>query len=205
MKKSILFAALFLVFSSGAYSQTSDSTVTTVNGATIYATRYQVYENGTTVVTTSIIADTATIGRVLSGDITSATQTMANDVLYTSQFRGKITEIIRKDNQAKVATGKSGIEAIVVAQKDYWLSVTHTWEITDNGVKSPVTFSITAAGVMKYQVGTNAKQNIVLLGSVVRLRNYSGTKDIDLFKINENTWIYQDRLITLRRSSIANK
>ena len=198
--KQIIYIFIFIPFLSYSQDIKSDSSFISVTNGVVFNTRIIQYENGTETTTKTPIGDISVVNQNFISEILGQTSTMANDVKYVSQFKSKITEIIRKDAANKSVIGKSALWEIGLRDTSYFMSQDYTFSINDGG-SNTIVFSKTSSN-FKYKIGTSAEKNIVYLGNIIRLRNYSGTKDLDLYKISESLWVSIDRSVILRRTKV---
>ena len=114
--------------------------------------------------------------------LTSTCQTTHREPRKWQKPRGqyaRITEIIREGAAAKTLLGASPMDTLQARRITPFLAP--GWTVK-NGTVTAIIFSVTAQGQFRYKLGTDAIKNAVLLGDIIRLRNYAATaEDVDLY------------------------
>ena len=126
-------------------------------------------------------------------------QSLAADTYRVSRARRILNEMIHASDAITTVAGVSPLKTVEAAIKPDLLAA--GWTIDDGTGAVPIVFSENAQKVCKYSVNGAATKNIVVFGSVFRLKNYSGTTDLDLFQDENGKRFYSlpDRQVILKR------
>jgi hypothetical protein len=200
--KYILFV-LCMVFAGAISAQTGevvkDSSYTVSSAGKFIQARYIEYEDGSSVTTTqpAFTADELLLKK--KSEIEQLTSAMAKDVAYVSFFRRNLTEIKRQSDAMKVLTGKSPLDTIQA--NSVAIYTVSGWTIVESGAAArDVVFTVTAQGVMRYKIGSDAAKPVWFYGSAIRLKNHIGTGiDTDLFRLENGNFVDATRSNILRR------
>jgi len=150
------------------------------------------------------IGDTTALNNISAAKMEGTAESFATDIRIVSEFPAKIKELIRQGAAITAITGTSPIR--LIQNKYQQVFIDTAWQVrSDGGAKRNIVFSVTAQGVFRYKIDTLQTRNAVLVGQVLRLRNYLNTgHDIDLYKIQDYRYASADRRVILRLASDPN-
>lgn len=200
--KKILFI-LCMVFARLSAAQTGEivkdsSYMVAFSGKFIQA-RYVEYEDGSSVTTTQPALTADELLQKKKAEYEQHVSTMAKDVAYVSLFKRSLTEIKRQADAIKTMTGKSPLDTIQANLIEIY--TVPGWTIVENGATArDIVFTVTAQGVMRYKIGSDAAKPVWFYGSAMRLKNHIGTGiDTDLFRLENGNFVDATRSNILRR------
>lgn len=176
----LLFALIALQSTAQTTVTERDSSYVELIGGVYYQVRDVVYPSGDQLTTKTQIG-TATDALELSvAKYTRQSAQMAEVARTASFYKARITEIIREGNAAKgPLKGASPLDTLQARTIAPFL--VPGWTIKNGGV-TQIVFSVNAGGLFRYKLGTDPIKNAVLLGSIIRLRNYGQPgEDVDLY------------------------
>lgn len=186
---------LFAIAATGQRNVVLDSTFVTKVSTQFFETRVVRYDNGDEDTQKRVLGDSISLLNNYINGVSSRTASMANDVKIVREYRGAITELIRQDN----ALAQFGISPLTVLKergKSTFLDSGFTWTLDG----SAVSFNETNQGVFRYRVGSGTNSQCIILGDVLRLRNYpSSGLFTDVYKVGENRWTSINGEVVLRR------
>ncbi len=200
--KSILFI-LCMVFAGLISAQTGDivkdSSYTVASAGKFIQARYVEYKDGSSVTTTQPALTADELLQKKKSEYEQQVYTMAKDVAYVSFFKRSLTEIKRQADAIKTMTGKSPLDTIQANLISIY--TVPGWTIVENGSAArDIVFTVTAQGVMRYKIGSDAAKPVWFYGSAMRLKNHIGTGiDTDLFQLENGNFVDATRSNILRR------
>ena len=196
-----IIAILFLCILSAQMAAQSKYTVTdtsyTTNSAGVFfAVRDIIYSNGEESHTKTLIGDTSALFDAFYNRFVQAGTQMATDARFVLTFPRKIADL-KKDNDDLLAiTGKDAMDTITAKLSGAIME--DGWTIRQNGAPQDLAFTINNSGQLRYSVGGNTR-NALFFGAVLRLNNYNGADDLELYRVESGNYKSIDNKITLRR------
>ena len=190
MKNIILFLLLPL-FAFGQTEITNDSTYLNWEAGAWYRVTVLTYDNGNSDIFKRFIGDTATLYNQAVDGIRNAVSAMATDVATTSQYRKRVTTLLRESDEILLKAGRSPVDSIENNDAAPFLDAGWTIRRPD-GTTIAVTFNKTAQGKLRWNTGTNNQCD--LIGNVIRLRNYpTNGSNMDFYRTpNGKRWTSLD-------------
>lgn len=167
---------------------------------------YQQYADGTEASNTALIGDSLTAYRTLMATLGQQAQTIANDVVITSDSRRKVSDIIKFGEQLPALIGRSPLDSFRNQQANLYET---GWKLNPQpGAAFGIRFRVTGAGV-QWRADTSTQwRKAYYLPGVIRLQNFNG-RATDFFKIQRNRWTTLDRTLIItepgQTASIVNR
>lgn len=179
MKNILIFSLLFVAFQASAQVTEKDSSYMELIGGVYFTTRDVVYPSGDMITTKTRIGTLADAVNLNVSKYAAQAAQMAENARAVSTYKARITEIIREGAAAKTLLRASPMDTLQARRITPFLAP--GWTVK-NGTVTAIIFSVTAQGQFRYKLGTDAIKNAVLLGDIIRLRNYAATaEDVDLY------------------------
>ena len=111
-------------------------------------------------------------------------RTLASDSLRVSRARQIISDINATDTNITAITAVSPLKVI---QDRYQTALLEPgWTIDEGAGFIPVVFTVTAQGVLRYNINATGAKNAVIYGAVLRLKNYPASPTDTDFFLSEN-------------------
>ena len=192
-----------MVFAGISTAQTGDvvkdSSYTVASSGKFIQARYVEYEDGSSVTTTQPALTADELQQKKKSEYEQQVSTMAKDVAYVSFFKRSLTGIKRQSDAIKTLTGKSPLDTIQA--NSIAIYTVPGWTIVENGAAArDIVFTVTAQGVMRYKIGSDAAKPVWFYGSAMRLKNHIGTGiDTDLFRLENGNFVDATRSNILRK------
>lgn len=175
----------------------TDTSYITLQGGQFFEVKMQTFQDGSSINTQTLIGDSTALVQATEARIVSKAATLAVDARYVSQSRKTLTGLIREDNAVETATGVSPLKNIVAQYSGAFLE--SGWKIKETGAAVDIAFSVNGAGNLRYTPDGGTTRTAILFGDAIRLRNWSGTNDLDLYQLKAGgAWINLDRTVVLR-------
>lgn len=196
-----IIAILFLCILSAQMAAQSKYTVTdtsyTTNSAGVFfAVRDIIYSNGEESHTKTLIGDTSALFDAFYNRFVQAGTQMATDARFVLTFPRKIADLKRDNDELLAITGKDAMDTITAKLSGAIME--DGWTIRQNGTPQDLAFTINNSGQLRYSVGGNTR-NALFFGAVLRLNNYNGADDLELYRVESGNYKSIDNKITLRR------
>lgn len=196
-----IFSLFFALIAFQSTSQTvieKDSSYMELIGGVYYQTREVVYPSGDMLTTRTRVGTLTDAVNLSVAKYTQQAEQMASVARTASFYKARITEIIREGNAARALHGASPLDTLQA--RNVAPLLVPGWTIKDGATVTAIVFSVTAGGQFRYKLGADANKNAVLLGSIIRLRNYSTTgEDVDLYIGDNGNYAYILRRYILRK------
>ena len=174
----------------------TDTTYTTNSAGVFFTVRDIIYSNGEETHTKTLIGDTSALFDAFYNRFVQAGTQMATDARFVLTFPRKIANL-KKDNDDLLAiTGKDAMDTITAKLSGAIME--DGWTIRQNGIPQDLAFTINNNGQLRYSVGGNTR-NALFFGAVLRLNNYNGADNLELYRVESGNYKSIDNKITLRR------
>lgn len=176
----------------------SDTTFVTQQGVQFFSNRAIALDNGASQIISEPIGDKNQAFVSLTNLIYNTGQTMAQDVQTVSQYRARISSLIRQAQAVQALTGMSALDTLRNAY--YGPMLVEGWQIETDTGKASIRFQVNANGVTRYQIAGGNFRQLTFLGSVIRLNAYpvSG-HNADLYRTDRGNFINTNRSVILLR------
>lgn len=194
----LLFAFCLIGATISAQDTTIDSTYMEVVGGVYFNTRSVTYPSGDILITKTRLGTAVQANDFSISRFTEQAAAMAQVAQSASTYRGRISEIIREANAAKLILGISPLDTIQVRNQTLFL--VSGWTMKTGAVIDAMVFSVNAQGLLRYKLGADVLKNAILLGPILRLKNYSTTgDDLDLYLLPSGNYTDMTRRRILRK------
>ena len=196
MRHILTFCFLLCAFCISAQTWPKDSTWNAQENNVWFSYRQTTYENGSLALQKEFVGTDSVLASTKTTAIRQQSATMANDAKVVQKFRRNVTEIIR--NAAATRT-QIGIDPLRILQDELAPSLTgNKWEIRSDSTRT-ITFGVNTQGVLRYTVIGFPTRTVNVLGDIIRLNLYLGSKDpIDLYR-DGSVWRNLNGSTVLRR------
>lgn len=198
MKNTLIIIALSCAcFNVSAQrSISTDSTWITNSGGNFYSYHLVAYSNGEETTTKTLLGDTTQYVSKFQEAFVSQASNWANDIEITSDYRRRITELIRQDAAIIQQVGRSPLRNMLAPVATSL--VDSTWKIRIDGKNKAFRFTVTAAGALRYKADTAVVRSVTYIGDVMRLTNWLGSgQSLDLYKFDDGRWYSTTRQVQL--------
>ena len=192
MNMKYLFFFLFSVASASLGAQVIKDTVYQISqNGKFYERRETENADGSGAITTTLIGDTSTIFAQYFQQFEREGYRMANDAQSVVRFPQLFTGMADRRDMVLQTTGRDILDTMAVRYAQSLMI--QGWTITLNGVDSAVTFSISAATQLRYQITGQPARNAYIISNTMRLANFNGTgENMDIFKMPGGNWTSVD-------------
>jgi hypothetical protein len=190
----LFFLPLWLVAQSG--EPVSDTSYFLKQGNLFYGVQTKIYADGSEITTKTLVGDTTALVDGMMDRITGQAATMAVDARHVSTSRKRLNDLLRESDNVLSLTG---IDPQKEVEIEYHLPFLESgWTIKNGGAGVPIDFSMSAQNNLRYSVNGGALKQLDLCGNVIRLRQFTGSADVELYKLKEGgKWVDLNRTVTL--------
>lgn len=169
------------------------------DGVTYLETVRTDYDDGSYQEAARVIGTADKLAEYKADKIRQEAASLAVDTWRVSRVKKILNEISAASDAILATAGVSPISLVEASVKPELLL--DGWTIDDGTGPAPIVFSVNGQGVCKYSINGGASKNIIVFGNVLRLNNYSGSINLDLF-LDENGRRYYslpDRAVMLKK------
>jgi len=195
--KKIAFILLFPALCFGQNVVTKDTVWQSNANGNFYENRLVEYSNGESSLNRRLVGDTAT---VFSGYLTSFEKEgsrMANVAYEARDFDKIIRGMIQRRDTVLAQIGRDLTDTL--AAKYAGALIVPGWEVTEDTTTLDITFSVSNAGQLRYEITGQPTRNAFIFGRSIRLNNYKDTgKSLDLYNAPGGNWFSVDDKVKIK-------
>lgn len=194
----LLFLLLFAPIAALAQNNepVSDTSYFIKQGAKFYGVQTKIYADGSELTVKTLVGDTTELVSGMKDRITGQAMSMAVDARYVSTSRKRLNDLLRESDQVLALTGIDPQKEVEVEYSAPFLE--SGWTVKNGGARVPITFSMSAQNNLRYSLNGGANKQVDLCGSVIRLRDFTGTAAIELYQLKSGgKWVDLNRSVTL--------
>jgi len=205
MKKQLIFLFLILTFAATAQRETVlDSTYLTNQGGQFFTVRVVNYSTGESEVTSKLVGDTAQLYTGYLDAVRQQAATLANDIRVVSEYKGRITQLIREADAASLIVGMDILDTITAQNAEPFTS--QLWTIRTPDTLFNLTFTVNQNGTLRYRVNDGPAATANLLGDLLRLRNFpTASTNTDLARLPSGRWVDATKTYRIAPDGISNR
>lgn len=197
--KNALYILFFLPLFASAQTVVTKDTIWQENeNGNFYEVRRVELSNGTYSLNRSLIGDTSTVFNSYLSTFVSEAGRMANIAYEARDFDKIIRGMMQRRDSVLAQIGRDLTDTL--AQRYAGALLQSGWNVTEDTTLMDITFSISAAGQLRYEITGQHIRNAFLFGRAMRLNNYKDTgKSLDVYGAPGGNWFSVDDRVKIKK------
>lgn len=198
MKKAIYILFLLPVIASAqTVVVTKDTTWQESANGSFYENRLVEWSNGESSLNRRLVGDTSTVFNSYLQAFVSEAGRMANVVFEARDFDNIIRGMMQRRDSVLAQINRDLTDTLAGRYATPLLQ--SGWNVTEDTTLLNVTFSISAAGQLRYEITGQPTRNAFLFGRAMRLNNYKDTgKSLDVYNAPGGNWFSIDDRVRIK-------
>lgn len=197
--KKILYIFIFLpLFASAQTVVVKDSVWAESANGSFYENRLVEWSNGESSLNKRLVGDTSTVFNAYLQTFVNEAGRIANVAFEARDFDKIIRGMMQRRDIVLAQINRDLTDTLAVRYATPLLQ--SGWNVTEDTTLLDVTFSISAAGQLRYEITGQPTRNAFLFGRAMRLNNYKDTgKSLDVYAAPGGNWFSVDDRVKIKK------